>query len=255
MRKRGFSTGGIVAIVIIVAILVVGTFLIINFNNKKDQEQANYATYIGEGIIEGNEDNGQIADHVLGNAEAPVIITEYANFQCNHCADMRSMVKKAIENSNGQLGVVFRNLTWSAFQNSKAAAAAAEAAGLQGYWEPYAEKLFSQQAEWSYAKGDERTQLFTKYFEEVTDGKGDVEKFKSDMESEAVQQKVKFDAEVGTAEGAQGTPNFFFEGQFIDLTNGGNLRIGEKDVHYDKIDTAEDFNELIQSIISAQTGA
>ena len=124
MRKKGFSTAAIVIGVIIVAILCVGTIVVIN--NQK--EAVDYTPYMGETVVEATEANGQIADHIIGNADAPVVIHEYANFQCNHCAAMRPVVEQVVADSNGQLAVVFRNLTWSAFQNSKAAAAAAEAA-------------------------------------------------------------------------------------------------------------------------------
>ena len=251
MRKKGFSTAAIVIAVIVVAILCVGTIVVIN--NQK--EAVDYTPYMGETVVEATEANGQIADHIIGNADAPVILHEYANFQCNHCAAMRPVVEQVVADSNGQLAVVFRNLTWSAFQNSKAAAAAAEAAGLQGYWEPYAKKLFEQQAEWAYATGDERTELFDKYFDEVSDGQGDMEKFNADMESEAVQAKVKFDTTMGTEEGAEGTPAFFYNGQHLDLENGGDLVVNGQTIHYEKTSTNDDFSKLIQQIVSAQTGA
>ena len=253
MKKlKGFSTAAIVTIVVVIAILIIGTVIVINRNNSK----VDYTTYVGTAIIEGTEDNGQIADHVRGNADAPVIIHEFANFQCNHCADLNPFVEQAIAESNGQLAVVFRNLTWSSFQNSRAAAAAAEAAGLQGYWEPYANLLFENQAEWFSATGSDRTALFEKYFTEATDGNGDLEKFRADVGSDLVAKKIDFDNGLAQQFNVEGTPAFFVDGQFINMAEGGDLTFSNgKTLHYDAPTENEDFLKIIQDIITTKTSS
>ena len=250
MKKfKGSATIWVVIVIIALVVLGIITYFVIDANNKA----VHYEDYNTATIIEANDANGNIGDHVKGNANAPVILFEYANFQCSHCASMNPIIEQIIADSNGQLGVVFRNLTWSSFQNSKAAAAAAEAAGLQGYWEPYANKLFEEQAEWSGADSSERTQLFNKYFEEVTGGQGNLEQFNSDIASEAVANKVKFDTGISKEAGAEGTPAFYVEGQFIDLTNGGELTINGKTITYEPASTNADFAKIIQDIITAKT--
>lgn len=252
MKKReGFSTVAVVVTILIAAILCIGTVAIVNHNNQV----VHYENYSNTDVIAESEDNGQIADHVRGNAEAPVVVYEYANFQCVHCALMNPMVEKAIEASNGQLAVVFRNVTWAAMQNSKAAASAAEAAGLQGYWDKYADKLFTEQVEWSEASGSKRTELFNKYFNEVSDGQGDLAKFQADVASDAVAKKIEFDVGLANEAGVDATPTFFVEGQKIELT-GGNLEVNGQTVHYsDVTESEEDFVKLMTDIIAAKTSA
>lgn len=249
MRKNGVSTGGIVTIIIVLAILVIGTILVVNRNS------VDYSGYASETVIGEVEDNGMIADHVIGSSEAPVVIHEYANFQCNHCADIAPVIKKTAEESDGKLAVVFRNFTWSSFQNSRAAAAAAEAAGLQGYWAEYAQKLFENQAEWASATGDERTNLFNQYFEEVSGGQGNMEQFAADIASDAVTKKIDFDIGLGEAAGVDGTPALFLEdGQRIAL-DGGELTIGDQTISYEGFESGDDLAELLKKIVAAKTGA
>ena len=115
-----------------------------------------------------------------GSEDAPVVIFEYADYQCPGCASMNPRVNKIIEELDGKLALVYRSYLLSYHQNGTAAASAAEAAGLQGYWKPYTDKLFSEQSEWGYATVSKRGEFFEKYFEEVTEGKGDMEQFKRD---------------------------------------------------------------------------
>lgn len=247
-KTKGFSTGAIVAIIIAAAILIIGTILIINHqNNAVDFDQ--YASTV---IVEPSQDNGQIGDHVRGNADAPVVIQEYANFQCSHCAALNPYIEQAVAESNGQLAMVFRNLTWAAFQNSRSAAAAAEAAGLQGYWESYAKLLFENQAEWSYANGSERTELYKKYFDEASGGQGDLSQFEADLASDVVTKKIDFDNGLGKVNEVEGTPAFYIDGQLINLTDGGDLTFNGQTFHYDSITANEDIVKLIQDITNAK---
>ena len=201
-KLKGFSVAGVIIGVLVVALLGVATWAVIDGNNKA----TNFEDYDFYSVIGPNKDNGNIGDHVKGKADAPVLIFEYADYQCPGCASINPRVNKVVEQLDGKLAVVYRSFLLSYHQNGTAAASAAEAAGLQGYWKEYADKLFSEQSEWEYASASERTALFDKYFEEVTEGKGDVEKFNKDIASEAVAKKISFDGGIGKRVDVQGTP-------------------------------------------------
>ena len=147
----------------------------------------------------------------------------------------------------GKVAVVYRNFLLSYHQNATAAASSAEAAGLQGYWEKYAEALFSNQAEWDYASSSERTKLFERYFMEVTDSQGDLEKFRNDCKGDAVSKKLSFDAGIGhRLSEITGTPSFFIDGQLIDRSGASRIVIdGEVVTWGDDID----FMDLMSKII------
>ncbi|MBQ3445373.1 thioredoxin domain-containing protein [Candidatus Saccharibacteria bacterium] len=248
--KKGFSKGGIVAIIAVIALFAVAAFFVIDGNNKA----TDYSKYDFYSVIAADEHNGNIGDHVKGDASAPVIVFEYADFQCPGCASMNSRVNAAIEAAGGNLAVVYRNNILSYHQNGTAAASAAEAAGLQGYWKPYADKLFAEQAEWEYATSNKRTELFEKYFTEVTDGKGDLDKFRSDMASKEVSKKISFDMGIATRINVSGTPAFYVDGQFIDWSNkdGGSINIDGKILSWETTMTGEQFEDLLVKITEAK---
>ena len=251
MKKfAGFSTVGVIIGVAVAVFLGVATYLIIDGNNKA----TDFNSYDFYSVIEPTKDNGEIGDHVKGNADAPVLIFEYADYQCPGCASINPRVNKVIEELDGKLGVVYRSYLLSYHQNGTAAASAAEAAGLQGYWKEYADKLFSEQAEWEYASPSERTALFDKYFEEVTEGAGDIEKFNQDLASENVSKKISFDMGIGKRIDIAGTPAFYIDGQLIDWGNAGEVTVNGKTITWESARTGDEFVKLIKEIVSAKLG-
>lgn len=251
-RNRGFSVGGAIVGLLFFALLGVATYAVIDGNNKA----TDFNDYDFYSVIEGTKDNGNIGDHVKGKADAPVLIFEYADYQCPGCASINTWVNKAVEKMDGKLAVVYRSFLLSYHQNGTAAASAAEAAGLQGYWKEYANKLFAEQAEWEYAAASERTELFNKYFNEVTDGKGDLEKFNADIASEEVSKKISFDMGIGKRIDVSATPAFYIDGQHISWTTSGGVVVNGKTVTWEEKDeaTGEDFVNIIKDIVKAKLG-
>lgn len=246
----GFSTVGAIIGVAIVVFLGIAGYFVIDANNKA----TDFSQYDFYSVIEPNKDNGNIGDHVKGSADAPVLIYEYADYQCPGCASINPRVNKAIEELDGKLGVVYRSFLLSYHQNGTAAASAAEAAGLQGYWKEYADKLFEEQAEWEYASASERTALFDKYFREVTDGKGDLEKFEKDLASEAVSKKIKFDMGIGKRVDVSGTPAFYIDGQLIEWGSAGEITVNGKTISWESARTGDEFIKLLKDIVKAKLG-
>lgn len=253
MKKlKGFSIAGIIGVVTVIAFILIAGFLVVDGVNKS----TDYNSYDFYSVIGPNEHNGYIGDHVKGDEEAPVLFFEYADFQCPACATYNSAVNEAIEKSEGRLAVVYRNFILPYHPNGTAAASAAEAAGLQGYYRPYADKLFNEQAEWEYASASERTALFQEYFTEVSGGKGDLEKFNSDLASENVSQKISFDAGVAKRVDVGGTPSFYIDGQLIDWSNpkGGSITINNRTITWETRLTTSQFADLLVRIAKAKLG-
>lgn len=249
-QKAGFSAVGIIVGIVVVALLGVAAYFVVDGNNKA----TDFNDYDFYSVIEPTKDNGGIGDHVKGAADAPVLIFEYADYQCPGCASINTKVNKAIEELDGKLGVVYRSFLLSYHKNGTAAASAAEAAGLQGYWKPYADKLFAEQAEWEYASTSDRTALFDKYFIEVTNNNGDVDKFNEDMASEAVSKKISFDMGIGKRMDIEGTPAFYIDGQLINWGDAGSVTVNGQEVSWDKAQGGDDFVKLLKDIVAAKLG-
>jgi protein-disulfide isomerase len=100
---------------------------------------------------------------------------------------------------------VFKHLPLSFHKNAQGAAEAAEAAHQQGkFWEMH-DKIFSQQRALSQEK----------YLEYATELGLDVERFKKDMKSAVVQNRIKSDVKEAGSLGVTGTPGFFINGRFL----------------------------------------
>ena len=81
-------------------------------------------------VIPANEDSGNLPENVNGDPKAPVVIVEYADYQCDYCAPMNPYVNKIVEEYDGKVAVVMRTYILSYHNNGVAAAAAANALGL-----------------------------------------------------------------------------------------------------------------------------
>ena len=242
---------GVILGVMAVGVLGYATYSIIDGNNK----MTDFNKYDFASIIEPTVDNGNIGDHVKGSKDAPVVIVEYADFQCSGCAGVNPKVNKLIEKMNGKLAIVYRNFLLSYHQNATAAASAAEAAGLQGYWKPYTDMLFAKQDEWFYDTPSERTEHFAQYFVTVTEGEGDMEKFNTDITSAEVSKKISFDMGIGKRIDIDETPAFYIDGEKITWgdQNGGSITVNGELIEWSEPQSTEEkFIELFTKIVSAK---
>jgi len=75
--------------------------------------------------------------HVLGAPDAPVTIVEFGDFECPYCRDAAPALRTVVEESDGQVRLVFRHFPlFEVHPYALTAALAAEAAGAQGrFWE------------------------------------------------------------------------------------------------------------------------
>jgi protein-disulfide isomerase len=178
-------------------------------------------------IVAASDQNGQIGDHAYGNTDSKVILLEYGDFQCPSCEGAHPQVKEVMEEYKDRVLFIFRNFPiTSAHPNARAAAGAVEAAGLQGkYWEMH-NLVFESLAEWNTLTGSNRTNKFTDYARSL---ELDVDRFVSDMGSEAVNKKISFDQALGKSFNVTSTPTFFLNGNEIDEETSATIVRGSTD--------------------------
>ena len=165
-------------------------------------------------ILAASDQNGQIGDHVEGNADSDVILIEYLDFQCPSCAAAHPQLQQIMVEYGDRIALVSRNFPLTTIHpNARAAAAAAEAAGLQGKYDEMKNALFEAQSQWQALSGEERNDQFVFYAE----GLGmNGEQFLSDLGSEAINAKISFDQALAKKVGASSTPSFFLNGEALD---------------------------------------
>jgi protein-disulfide isomerase len=180
-------------------------------------------------IQKGTSQNGKIGDHIFGKVGSKVTLTEYGDFQCPPCGNIYPVVKSISEKYTDQLQFVFRNFPIPDLHpNAKAAAASAEAAGLQGkYWEMH-NKLYETQADWSNLSSSERI----KYFDNLAKGLGlDMKKFDADMASDSVASKISYDLALGNKVNVDATPTFILDGKKLNSSDYDTQATFEKTIN------------------------
>lgn len=212
-----------VTIAVIALILVAfGGLVAYALHHKKEEESKILdVSNVNSGvIIEGEERNGFIADHVRGKADSKIIVVEYADYQCPGCASMAPHLDKIYEEYKDDVAFVFRNFPLKSHQNARAASAAAEAAGKQGYfWEMY-DSIYSNRNSWIEQTGDARTNTFAELFAGVSKGQGDVDQFRKDLSDENVIKKIDFDYKLGLeVDKVTATPSIYINGVAVDVSS------------------------------------
>ena len=165
-------------------------------------------------VIAASEQNGYIADHTSGSESKKILLIEYGDYQCPSCGGAYPHVKTLMEEYGKDVTLVFRNFPLTAIHpNARAAAAVAEAAGLQGkFWEMH-DKLYESQNDWSSLDSSKRTTIFNSYAQ----GLGlDMDKFAADVAGKNIGQKINFDIALGKSVGVSATPTFFLNGEKLD---------------------------------------
>jgi protein-disulfide isomerase len=202
--KRILSAVGILLVAII------GLIIIINSTGNDDEVSP-------DSITDPSEQTGNIPEKTIGNpTEASLIVYEYADYGCLHCADWNRRMNELVKKHDGKLAIVFRGYNLG-FQNGLGAAYAATAAQIQGYWKEYKDLLFANQSEWIYAEKKDANDLFVEYFKEASNDAGDVEKFKDDMNSSDVKKRLDFEQKMGKKVNLRGTPLFRINGENVSV--------------------------------------
>jgi len=147
------------------------------------------------------------------------VLVEFGDLQCPACGAYHPLILRAKEEFKDSLTYVFRNFPLTQHKNAIPAAYALEAAGIQGkYWEMQ-DRLYGSQQEWS-----DLSDASSKFLEYAKDLGIEVEKFKSDMDSSQVKNKVKSDYTDGGLINIDSTPTFFLNGTKITFQDYDQLK-------------------------------
>ncbi|MCC9599007.1 Ig-like domain-containing protein [Stieleria sp. JC731] len=156
-------------------------------------------------------------DHLHGDAAAPVVLIEYLDLSCPHCADAHAALKQLETEFAGELLVVRRHLLLFnsstnsfVFPNSEEAAFVAEAAARQGKFDEMVDLLFTNQDDWR-ALADP-TSVFNGYAQQLG---LDLTQFASDQQDANLEARIVRDRTSASNLGLTSTPSFFLNGQSI----------------------------------------
>lgn len=200
--------------VIIAAIMISGSILYSGGGTGASQRAAiGGSGDVAPSIVDtdGLEDD----DPVLGNADAPVTIVEFSDFQCPFCrsfyTDTYQQIKETYVNS-GKAKIVYRDFPLEFHSAARISAIAAECADEQGaFWE-YHDKLFDEQAKSGNGTVSYGSPELKQWAGEVGLDTG---QFNGCLDSEKYGEEVDNDFEDGQRAGVSGTPSFVINGRLI----------------------------------------
>jgi protein-disulfide isomerase len=154
-------------------------------------------------------DAGADPPHVQGPANAPATLEEFGDFECPPCGLLHPILKTMEHDFGSRLRIIFREFPLvPTHQHALAAARAAEAAGLQGkFWEMH-DMIYENQKTWHEAF-DVRP-IFEGYATKIG---LDLDRFRRDIDSDVVQQRIFLDGKRGHSLGVTGTPTVFLNGR------------------------------------------
>ncbi|MAO12608.1 DsbA family protein [Marinobacter sp.] len=152
----------------------------------------------------------------VGPADAPVVVREFADYQCPACASFASASKRLKQEyvDTGKVRFVYFDLPLRQHQNAVPAAQAARCAGDQGqYWQMH-DKLYDAQSEWSGSNDPVAT--FTRY----ANGLGlEERRFRRCLTTELHKEAVEQSLQVATQMRVMSTPTVMVDN--IQLTRPG----------------------------------
>jgi protein-disulfide isomerase len=153
--------------------------------------------------------------HVLGPANAPVKLEEFGDFECPPCGIFHPILEQMHAEFGDKLQITFREFPLvPTHQHALAAASAAEAAGLQNkFWEMH-DLLYEHQNDWK--KEFDVRPVFEGYAKQIGI---DVERYKRDVNSDLVAQRIFQDGKRGHSLGVKGTPTVFMNGREVSFEN------------------------------------
>ena len=146
----------------------------------------------------------ELVDHVRGGPDGRLIV-EYGDYECPYSRQAYRQIERVEQRLDGTLRIAFRHFPLTEIHpHALAAAAAAEAAALQGrFWEMH-DLLFRRQ----HALTDDNRRSY------AAELGLDAAAFEGDRTHPAVFERTKRDVENGIATGeVRGTPTLFIDGR------------------------------------------
>jgi len=141
---------------------------------------------------------------VLGQQSAPVVVIEYADYECPYCQAVAPTLLKLQSEYKGKVAFAYKDTPLPMHPHAEKAAEAARCAGAQGkYWD-YHDELFADK---KLAVPDLKA--------EAQKLKLDMTTFNSCLDSGSQAGVVQSQIAESNDLGIQGTPSFFINGRFI----------------------------------------
>ena len=165
---------------------------------------------------------GPLPDLVLGNADAPITVVEYASMTCGHCAHFHTTVFPTLKEKYVDTGKVRFIMREFPLDNLAAAASMLARCAGDDKTFPLISVLFAKQDDWAFVKGDPRPELL-KFAKQAGFTQESFEKCLTDQK--LLDDIAAIRSRAAETFGVNATPTFFVNGKKL---NGVDLADFEK---------------------------
>lgn len=150
-----------------------------------------------------------------GNPAGRITLVEFVDYECPHCKRVQPVMRQALEEFRNEVRLYFKHYPLGSHTNARLAAEGAVAAHKQGKFWPFNDGVWANAESLSPAK-----------LEQIAKESGlDVEKWRKDLESTEVRQRVTKDRADGETLGLTSTPTIYINGrEFTDSRDLESLR-------------------------------
>ncbi len=147
---------------------------------------------------------------VIGNANAPVVIVEFSDYQCPFCRSWAENVKGSLQTDyidTGKVKLAYKDFPLSFHPMAPTYATAARCAGEQNkYWEMH-DKIYSEQAK--FGSGTVSTVTKDNIKTWAADLGLNATAFNTCLDSDKFSAQIQTNMREGSRVGVSGTPSFF----------------------------------------------
>ncbi|HZQ22903.1 MAG TPA: thioredoxin domain-containing protein [Terriglobales bacterium] len=141
--------------------------------------------------------------YVKGNKDAPVVLVEFADYQCPYCQKVHPEIEKLEKQYAGKVAIAYKDFPLPMHPYAEKAAEAARCAGAQGkFWEMHDLLFTDKKLEVNELKEQARSLNL------------DSARFDKCLDSGETAASIEKDAAEGRRLGLTGTPSFFINGHF-----------------------------------------
>jgi protein-disulfide isomerase len=193
---------GVLAAAVVSSLVAWGAFRLIA--HLPAPVRARQLSGTAEELLDLSDDVDSARDHVRGSEQAPVTLVEYGDYQCPYCGQAEVVIRELHDSFGDDLRYVWRHLPLNdVHPNAQMAAEAAEAAGAQGsFWE-FHDRLLTHQ--------DELTPMDLGRHAEALGL--DLDRFWDELRGHEHASRIADDVASADASGVAGTPSFFINGR------------------------------------------
>jgi hypothetical protein len=186
------------ALVVVVALIGVGTLGYVVSRPRR-------ATV----LVAPSAPGGTGVGHLEGNADAPVQVIEFGDFECPHCAEFALVTEPDIRTkliNTGIVGFRFYDYPLASFTHSWTAHIAASCAEDQGKFWAMHDRLYASQDEWNGLATNDPVKVMSKFASDIG---LDVKAWTTCVTTQATAPRVLGNEAEGARRNFVGTPTLF----------------------------------------------